>query len=98
MTEKHRDADTPAGVLAAVRSEAAAADAAEARKLRLAVSWAAMHSADSLASAATVWDRDYGDTGIPVAGPGAPLVAEFSVAEFAAAVGMTTDAGRGVPG
>ena len=41
-----------------------------------------------------MWDRDYGDTGIPVAGPGAPLVAEFSVAEFAAAVGMTTDAGR----
>ena len=36
----------------------------------------------------------FGDTAVPIAGPGAPLVAEFSVAEFAAAVGMTTEAGR----
>ena len=96
---RHRDADTPAGVLAAVRSaSAAAADAAEARQLQAAVAWAAMHSADSLADAATVWDRDYGDTGIPVAGPGAPLVAEFSVAEFAAAVGLLHRRRAGVPG
>ena len=36
----------------------------------------------------------YGDTPVPVAGPGAPLVAEFAVAEFAAAVGMPTETGK----
>jgi hypothetical protein len=36
----------------------------------------------------------FGDTPIPLAGPGAPLIAEFSVAEFGAAVGMTTEAGK----
>ena len=43
---------------------------AEARMLQAAVAWAAMHSVDSLAEAATVWD--HGETGMPVAGPGAP--------------------------
>ncbi len=57
-----------------------------------------MHSVDSLADAAHLWERSYGDTGVPVAGPGAPLVAEFSVAEFAAALGLSTDAGRGYLG
>ena len=51
-----------------------------------------MHSVDSLDQAATVWD--HGETGMPVAGPGAPLVAEFSVTEFAAAIGMPTEAGK----
>ena len=37
---------------------------------------------------------DHGETGIPVAGPGAPLVAEFSVTEFAAAIGLPTEAGK----
>ena len=37
---------------------------------------------------------DHGDTGMPVAGPGAPLVAEFSVTEFAAAIGLPTEAGK----
>ena len=34
------------------------------------------------------------DRFVPIAGDGAPLVGEFAVAEFAAAVGMTTDAGK----
>jgi hypothetical protein len=94
MAEQSSSPETPAAVLAAVRSEAAAADRAEARKLRLAVEWASMHSVDSIADAATIRLEGYGDTGLAIAGPGAPLVAEFSVPEFAAAVGMTTDAGR----
>ena len=47
---------------------------------------------DSLAEAATV--RDHGETGLPVAGPGAPLVGEFSVTEFAAAIGLPDEAGK----
>ena len=94
IRESHAEADSAAAVLAAVRSSRSVADAEEARLLQLAVSWVGMHSVDSIDQAATVWDRTYGDTGITVAGPGAPLVAEFSVAEFAAAVGLATEAGK----
>src|ERR687898_834038 len=94
MATSATDLDTAAAVLAAARAETAAADLAEAGKLRAAVAWAVMHSVDSLAEAATVWERGYGDTGVPVAGPGAPLVGEFAVAEFAAAIGLPTEAGR----
>jgi hypothetical protein len=34
------------------------------------------------------------ETGLPLAGPGAPLVAEFCIAEFALALGVSTDSGR----
>ncbi len=98
MAETISSPEAPSAVLAAVRSARRVEDAEAARQLRLAVDWAAMHSVDSLADAATVWDRDYGDTGVPVAGPGAPLVAEFCVAELAAAIGASTDAGRGYLG
>ncbi len=77
IRESHTEADSAAAVLAAVRSSRSVADAEEARLLQLAVSWVGMHSVDSIDQAATVWDRTYGDTGITVAGPGAPLVAEF---------------------
>lgn len=38
--------------------------------------------------------RVVGETAVPVAGPGAPLVAEFSVAEFATAVGLPSEVGK----
>jgi hypothetical protein len=38
------------------------------------------------------------DTGIPIAGPGAPLVSEFAVAEFAAALGLSAGSGRTLVG
>ena len=93
MTEKPADPDTAAAVLAAARSSRSAADTEEARLLQLAVEWAAMHSVDSIADSATTFDAAFGETGLPVAGPGAPLVAGFCVAEFALAVGLSTDAG-----
>ena len=80
IRESHTEADPAAAVLGLVRDRRAVADRAEAELLQAAVSWVAMHSVDSIDQAATVWDRTYGDTGITVAGPGAPLVAEFSVA------------------
>jgi hypothetical protein len=90
------DLDSPAEVLAAVRSETAAAHRAEARKLELAVDWAAMHSADSIYEAATLWAPRlcFEEEALPIAGEGAPLVAEFAVAEFAAALGLPTEHGR----
>ena len=72
MTGSTADLDTAAAVLEFARARTTAADRAEAEKLQAAVTWAGMHSVDSLAEAATVWD--HGETGMPVAGPGAPPV------------------------
>src|SRR3954454_19724607 len=82
-------ADTAAGVLAFARDRRAAADAAEADLLRAACAWADLHPAESITDAVR-----FGDTPVPVAGPGAPLVAEFCVAEFAAALRLPTEAGK----
>src|SRR3954451_1125581 len=82
-------ADTTAGVLAFARDRRAAADAAEADLLSAACAWADLHPAESITDAVR-----FGDTPVPVAGPGAPLVAEFCVAEFAAAVGLPTETGK----
>ena len=98
MTETPADVDTAAAVLAAARSSRAAADAEEARLLHLAVAWASMHSTDSLDDAATITDRCFLEESLPIAGPGAPLIAEFSITEFAVAVGLSTEAGQGVSG
>ena len=62
--------------------------------MRAAVQWAGMHSVDSIEEAATLAEAGFGDTGLPVAGEGAPLVAEFAITEFAAAIGLSTDAGK----
>ncbi len=87
-------ADTAAGVLAVARDARSAANQAEATLLQAAVDWAAMHSTDSIDDAAAIWHPSCGEHGVPIAGEGAPLIAEFSVAEFAAAIGQSTDAGR----
>src|SRR6187200_1339131 len=81
--------DTAAAVLEHARNRRRAADAAEADLLQDAVTWADLHPAESIAVAVR-----FGDTPVPVAGPGAPLVAEFAVAEFAAAVGLPTETGK----
>src|SRR5690349_7458827 len=85
-------ADTAAAVLAFARDRRAAADAAEADLLQAACTWADLHPAESIHDAALL--SRYGEQPLAVAGPGAPLVAEFSVAEFAAAVGLPTETGK----
>src|SRR4051812_40545603 len=89
MTTTAPDLDTASAVLAFARDRRAAADAAEVDLLGAACSWADLHPAESIGEAVR-----YGDTPVPVAGPGAPLVAEFCVAEFAAAVGLPTESGK----
>jgi hypothetical protein len=90
--------ESPGEVLAAARAERRAADAAEARLLALAVDWAAMRSVDSLDDAAVYAVNSFREAGISIAGDGAPLVAEFAVAEFAAAVRLSTEAGKALIG
>ena len=84
--------DAPDEVLWFARDCRRTADLAEAQLLQAALAWAEQHPAES------IWDAEVlpgADVPIAIAGEGAPLVAEFCVAEFAAAVGMTTEAGRG---
>lgn len=96
LDPRDRTAAPAAALLARVRVERAAADAAEARLLELAVDWALMHPVGD-GDAAADWEPGM-EVGLPIAGEGAPLVAEFCVAEFAAALGLSTEAGRSVLG
>ena len=59
--------------------------------MNAAAMWADQHPVDSILDAAT-WPGTQGE--LALAGEGAPLVAEFCVAEFAVAIGVSTDAGR----
>jgi hypothetical protein len=58
------------------------------------VQWAVIHPAESIDASERYTLRTGGEAPIGLAGPGAPLVAEFCVAEFAAAVGLGPEAGK----
>src|SRR3954465_9998113 len=85
-------------VLAAARAARRAENAAAAQVLAQAVEWAHLHPVTDLHDAATVLVEHGQDTGIPIAGQGAPLVSEFAVAEFAAALGLSATVGRTLVG
>src|SRR5689334_16727200 len=84
--------DTAAAVLDRARDRRAAADRAEAELLQAALAWAPLHPAESIHTAALL--SRFGDQPLAVAGPGAPLVSEFCVHEFALAVGLPSEYGR----
>ena len=88
-------ADTGSVVLEQARRRRADADRAEVDILVAANDWADLHPVDWVEDAAV---HEFGDQAIPVAGTGVPLVSEFAVAEFAAALRMSTDAGRRLVG
>jgi hypothetical protein len=86
------ETDTPVDVLAAMRDSRAVADREEAKILDLAATWASMHSPDPL-------PREdgapmFGDRLVRIAGEGAPEVLELCVAEVAAVLHISTEAGR----
>ena len=89
MTKYAEELDTATAVLAAARADRAIADAAEARLLQHAVTGRRCTRSTRSRTPPRSADR-YGDTGMPVAGEGAPLVAEFAITEFAAAIGVST--------
>jgi hypothetical protein len=86
------DCDNASALLAYVGAERQIEARATARQLAAAVAWAGMHSTDSLDDAAVLVAG--AEDALTIAGAGAPLVAEFSVLEFAGALGLSTDAGR----
>src|SRR6478752_7342465 len=83
--------DSPDQVLAALHSSHQVATQVEIDKLHLAIQWAIIHPVESINHAATL-DGSEGE--LAIAGPGAPLVAEFCIADLALALGMSSDAGR----
>ncbi len=91
------DLDDAHDVLTYARQRRAIAQAAEAELLVAATIWADLHPAESIHDAAWMVP-DYLESPLALAGSGAPLVAEFAVPELAAALGMSTDAGRALLG
>src|SRR3954464_9767476 len=92
-TTDRGDLDSARDVLVLARECQAAANRAQADLMIAAVTWAEQHPPESIDQAAT-WITPGGDTGLTLAGEGAPLVAEFCIAEFALAIGRSTDGGR----
>ena len=91
-TGRGESPDSPDQVLAALHASHQVATQVEVDKLKLAVAWAIMHPVESIDHGAATVDGTEGE--LAIAGPGAPLVAEFCVADLALALGMSTDAGR----
>ncbi|NYI44305.1 hypothetical protein BJ993_001385 [Nocardioides aromaticivorans] len=61
------------------------------------VAWAGANIVDGAEGAATLTEG-YLDTGVPIAGPGAPLVSEFQLMELIAVLGRTPEGGRSYVG
>jgi len=61
------------------------------------VEWASDHTVSTPAGAATLTDG-YLDTGVPIAGRGAPLVSEFALMELVAVLGRSPDGGKAYVG
>ncbi|MBL0747810.1 HNH endonuclease signature motif containing protein [Nocardioides baculatus] len=87
------DAITASDLLASIRAERLAENAAAARQLDLAARWADLHPPESIHSAAafTVPGTDHEE---PLAGEGCPLVAEFCVAELGTVLGISSTSAK----
>jgi hypothetical protein len=84
-------------LLTGIRDDQQAIADREIAKLRKIAEWAAEHVVADEADAATLTERGL-DTGLPVAGPGAPLVSDFAVMELSALLGRSLDSGRNYVG
>src|SRR5687768_10863500 len=81
-------AGSTAAVLDGLRAKTAEIAKAEVEKAELTIEWAILNEADPADCVGF-----FADKALPVAGPGAPLVSEFALMEYAAALGVTTESG-----
>ena len=79
-------------LLAEIRDHRAVVAEREIATLRAIAEWAGEHVVDDEANAATITERGL-DTGLPVAGPGAPLISDFAVMELSALAGPVVGLG-----
>ena len=78
-----------------VRAARKAQQQAAVEELELALEWARLHPCPADETPAHWGEADLHDEGlVPLAGAGAPWVAEFAPADLAAALGITHDAAR----
>jgi hypothetical protein len=84
---------SPADLLASIKASRDIENAKAARQLTLAAAWADLHPPESIHDAAsfTVPGCEHEE---PIAGEGAPLVAEFCVAELGGVLGISTTAAK----
>jgi hypothetical protein len=84
---------SPADLLASIKASRDLEHAEAARQLTLAAAWADLHPPESIHDAAsfTVPGCEHEE---PIAGEGAPLVAEFCVAELGGVLGISTTAAK----
>ncbi len=85
------DEQSAADVLSLIGAARREENAASARQLELAARWADLHPVESIHHAA-VFTTPGSEHEEPVAGAGCPLVAEFSLAELGAVLGVSTTA------
>ena len=84
---------TPQSVLDAARTTRAGITDLEIVQLQQAVEWVLLHPGDEVDTSVEWAMRD-----LEIAGDGAPTIDEGAVAEFALAIGVSTDSGRGYLG
>ena len=85
-------------LLGALRANRHAAADLEVERLELTVDWAVENTVEADGEWAAHQVSLFGDRALPIAGPGAPLVSEFALMEYAAALGMSTDSGKAYVG
>jgi hypothetical protein len=86
---------TATEVIERVRAARKAQQQAAVEELELALEWARLHPCPADENPAHWGEADlHGEGLVPLAGPGAPWVAEFAPVDLAAALGITHDAGR----
>src|SRR5215203_5775556 len=84
-------------LLAEIRDRRAMVVEQEIATVRAIADWAGQHVVSDEADAATLIERGL-DTGLPLAGPGAPLISDFAVMELSALLGRSLDSGRNCVG
>jgi hypothetical protein len=85
-------------LLAGIRDDEQVIADREIAKLRKIAEWALEHTVtEDSGDASTITERGW-DTGLPVAGPGAPLISDFAVMELSALLGRSYDSGRAYVG
>jgi hypothetical protein len=86
---------TTTEVIDRVRAARRAAQVAAVEELQMALVWARLHPCPAEETPAHWGEADlHGEGLVPLAGPGAPWVAEFAPADLAAALGISHDAAR----
>ncbi len=84
-------------LLVGIRDDQTVIAEREISKLRKIAEWTAEHVVADEADASTLTERGL-DTGLPLAGPGAPLISDFAVMELSALLGRSLDSGRNYVG